>query len=393
MAIVLRFQPFIKQNTIILNNLIKYQMKNLLALLSLIIILLSGCIFNQNKESKETTEIQADTSILYPQEKHLKNIKQLTFGGDNAEAYFSFDNKMITFQVTNEAWDLECDQIFYTPLEESNMGEVMPQMISTGQGRTTCSYFMPGNKSILYASTHEWNINCPPVPEPRADGKYVWPIYEGFDIYVADLEGNIINKLTNHPGYDAEATVSPNGDKIVFTSIRSGDLELYTMDIDGSNIKQVTSELGYDGGAFFSPDGSKLVFRSSRPKTEEDIKIYKDLLAEGLVMPTNMEIYVCNVDGTELQQVTDLGKANWAPFFHPSGEKILFSSNHASERGYQFNLYMINLDGSELEQITFDPVFDAFPMFSFDGKKLIFSSNRNNGGTRDTNLFIADWVE
>jgi len=168
---------------------------------------------------------------------------------------------------------------------------------------------------------------------------------------------------------------------------------LYTMDIDGSNVKQVTHELGYDGGAFFSPDGSKLVFRSSRPKTEEEIKEYKDLLADGLVMPTNMEIYVCNVDGSELKQITNLGKANWAPFFHPSGEKILFSSNHASERGYQFNLYMINLDGTGLEQITFDPVFDAFPMFSFDGKKLIFSSNRNNGGTRDTNLFLADWIE
>jgi Tol biopolymer transport system component len=165
------------------------------------------------------------------------------------------------------------------------------------------------------------------------------------------------------------------------------------MKTDGSDVRQVTFGLGYDGGAFFSPDGTKLVFRSSRPKTEEEIKVYKDLLEKGLVMPTNMEIYVCNVDGSDLRQVTDLGKANWAPFFHPSGEKILFSSNHASERGYQFNLYMINIDGTGLEQITFDPVFDAFPMFSFDGKKLIFSSNRNNGGTRDTNLFIADWVE
>lgn len=335
---------------------------------------------------------QPDT-LRYPQETHLKNLCQLTFGGDNAEAYFSFDNTMVTFQVTNPKWGFECDQICCSPIEGSSMDITKPQMVSTGLGRTTCSYFMPGNKAILYASTHGGNPGCPPVPERRADGKYVWAIYPDYDIYVADLQGNIIDTLTNTPGYDAEATVSPNGDRIVFTSLRSGDLELYTMNLDGSDVKQVTHELGYDGGAFFSPDGSMLVFRASRPQTVEDIKVYKDLLTEGLVMPTNMEIYVCNVDGSGLRQVTSLGKANWAPFFHPSGKKIIFSSNHASERGFQFNLYMINLDGTGLEQITFDPVFDAFPMFSFDGKKLIFSSNRNNKGTRDTNLFIAEWVD
>lgn len=372
------------------------KMKKIL-LLILVIPFFSFGLTGSDKSSKphkhSVKDSQPDTTVHYPQEKHLKNIRQLTYGGDNAEAYFSFDDRMITFQTNNPLWGFECDQICYTVLEESNMNEEIPQMISTGQGRTTCSYFMPGDTTILYASTHEWNINCPPPPAPRDDGKYVWPIYEGFDIYVADLNGKIVNKLTNYPGYDAEATVSPEGDKIVFTSIRSGDLELYTMDIDGSNVKQITYELGYDGGAFFSPDGSKIVFRSSRPKTDEEIRIYRELLKERLVMPTNMEIYVCNADGSDLKQVTDLGKANWAPFFHPSGEKIIFSSNHASSRGYQFNLYLINLDGTGLEQITFDPVFDAFPMFSFDGKKLIFSSNRNNGGTRDTNLFIADWVE
>ena len=185
--------------------------------------------------------------------------------------------------------------------------------------------------------------------------------------------------------------MSPKGDRIVFTSTRTGDLELFTMAADGSDVKQVTNELGYDGGAFFSPDGKKLIFRSSRPKTEAEIKEYKDLLAVGLVQPTNMELYVCNVDGSELRKITDLGSANWAPFFHPSGEKVIFSSNHVSKRS--FNLYMINLDGSGLEQITYDTVFDAFPMFSPDGKKIVFSSNRNNNGTRDTNLFVADWVD
>ena len=334
-----------------------------------------------------------DTTKHYPQEKHLINVKQLTFGGDNAEAYFSFDNSMIVFQAKNPAWNAPCDQIYVFPFDDGNMENEIPQLISEGLGRTTCAYFMPGNKTVLYASTRSGGDACPPDPERREDGKYVWPIYADFDIYIADLKGNITDTLISGPGYDAEATISPMGDKIVFTSIRTGDLELYTCDINGSNVKQITSELGYDGGAFFSPDGTKLVFRSSRPTTDEDIKEYKDLLKEGLVKPTNMEIYVCNVDGSDLTKVTDLGNANWAPFFHPSQEKIIFSSNHASKGGYSFNLYMINVDGTGLEQITYDKVFAAFPMFSYDGKKLIFSSNRNNGGTRNTNLFIAEWVD
>ena len=195
------------------------------------------------------------------------------------------------------------------------------------------------------------------------------------------------------PGYDAEGVLSPKGDKILFTSDRTGDLELWTMNLDGSGLRQITNELGYDGGAFFSPDGSKIVFRASRPKTEAEIKEYKDLLKEGLVAPTNMEIYTCNADGSDLRQVTKLGKANWAPFYHPSGKKIIFSSNHHSTRGYDFQLYMINEDGTGLEQITSESIFNSFPMFSPDGKKLVFSSNRNNGGTRDTNVFVADWVD
>ncbi len=346
----------------------------------------------RNGQKKESYDKDVDT-LRYPQEKHLASLRQLTFGGDNAEAYFSFDDTRITFQSNNPAWQLECDQIFTVELATSDMANQLPKMISTGMGRTTCSYFMPGDTSILFASTHAGDHSCPHVPPPRPDHKYVWPIYDDYDIYVSDLKGNIIDTLTHEPGYDAEATVSPKGDKIVFTSLRSGDLELYTMNLDGSDVRQITDELGYDGGAFFSQDGSMLVFRASRPKTEEDIKVYKDLLAEGQVMPTNMEIFVCNADGSDLRQVTSLGKANWAPYFHPSMKKIIFSSNHASERGYQFNLYMISLDGTGLEQITYDGVFDAFPMFSFDGKKLIFSSNRNNGGTRATNLFIADWVD
>lgn len=331
-------------------------------------------------------------SVNAQTEKHLKNIKQLTFGGDNAEAYFSRSGKQISFQSNYAEWGLQCDQIFMMDLQkEVKDSAAKPQLISTGKGRTTCSYFMPDGKHILYASTHASNDSCPPVPHIK--GKYIWPIYNTFDIYVADLKGKIVKQLTNNPGYDAEATVSPKGDKIVFTSTRSGDIELWVMDINGKNPKQITNELGYDGGAFFSPDGKKLIFRASRPKTEDEIKEYKELLAQGLVAPTNMELFVCDADGKNLQQVTKLGKANWAPFFHPSGKKVIFSSNHHSQKGYDFQLYMINLDGTGLEQITYESLFNAFPMFSPDGKKLIWSSNRKNGGTRDTNLFLAEWEE
>lgn len=341
-----------------------------------------------------STLSKAQENLRYPEEKHFSNLRQLTFGGDNAEAYWSFDSKMVSFQSNNKKWGLSCDQIFYMPVEGINLSDGhMPTMISTGKGRTTCAFFMPNGKSILYASTHLGGDACPPEPERRPGGKYLWPIYDTYDIFLADLNGKMIKQLTNSPGYDAEATVSPKRDKIVFTSTRNGDLDLYVMNIDGTNVKQITNELGYDGGAFFSPDGKKIVFRASRFNTEEEKQEYRDNLAKGLVAPTAMEIFVCNVDGSGLKQVTRLGKANWAPFYHPDGKRIIFSSNHKGTRGFEFNLFMINEDGTGLEQITYDKVFDSFAMFSPDGKKLIFSSNRNNQGTRDTNLFVADWVD
>lgn len=327
------------------------------------------------------------------QESHLNNISKLTFGGDNAEAYFSPDGSKLTMQITNTAIGAECDQIYMLDLNDDNFTTDDLKLISTGKGRTTCSFFMPDGKHIIYASTHEADEACPPKPAPRADGKYVWPVYSGFDIYIADLEGNIVRKLTDEPGYDAEAVVSPDGKKIAFTSTRSGDLEIYLMDIDGSNIKQITSGLGYDGGAFFSHDSKKLVFRSSRPKTDKEKAEYKALLANELVTPTEMEIYTVNIDGSNLKKVTNLGKANWAPYFHPSDQKIIFSSNHHSTRGYDFQLYMMDIDGNNIEQLTYESEFNAFPMFSPDGKKLVYSSNRMQDKKRETNVFIADWVE
>ena len=358
-------------------------------------LLLVGCS-DSGSDSDGYSGATKKSVLHYDEEGHLANIRQITNGGDNAEAYWNSGNDAVVFQATNPAWGDNCDQIYTISIDrgsEDLMVTEKPQLISTGLGRTTCSYFMPGDSTIIYASTHLGGEACPPKPEKREDGKYVWPVYESFDIFVADLDGNIISQLTDEPGYDAEPTLSPKGDKIVFTSTRSGDLELYSMNIDGSEVTQITHELGYDGGAFFSADGEKLIFRSSRPKSEEEIADYKALLEQGLVTPTEMELYICNADGSDLRQLTDLGKANWAPFFHPSGEKVIFSSNHATEKGFPFNLYVINVDGSGLEQVTHDGVFDAFPMFTSDGKHLIFSSNRNNGGGHDTNLFLAEWVD
>lgn len=365
-------------------------------ILSLACLLIS-CKNEPKKESDEaitsTEEVAelSDNSLIFPGEDHFKSLRQVTFGGDNAEAYWSPDGSQLIFQSNYSEWGLECDQMFIMDADES-FEDSMPKMVSTGKGRTTCGYFMPDGKHILYSSTHLEDDACPPVPE-KEPGRYVWPLYDGYEIFVADLEGNIVSQLTDTVGYNAEATISPQGDKIVFTSTRTGDLELFTMDIDGSNVKQITNNVGYDGGAFFSPDGSKLVFRAHHLEEKDEIDHYQGLLNEGLIEPSKMEIFVCNADGSDMRQVTDLGQANWAPFFHPSGEKIIFSSNYESERGFPFHIYMIDIDGSNLTRVTNSDTFDSFPMFSTDGKYLVFSSNRNNGGGNDTNVFIAEWQE
>lgn len=317
-------------------------------------------------------------------EKHLTNIRMLTNGGENAEAYLSFDENKLIFQATVNA--LECDQIFTMNLDGSNK-----KMVSTGKGRTTCAYYLPGDDRIVYASTHLADDNCPPPPD-RSKG-YVWKLYDSFDIFSANADGSDVVRLTDSDGYDAEATVSPMGDKIVFTSTRDGDPELYVMDIDGSNQTRLTFEKGYDGGAFFSLDGSKIVFRASRPKTEEELADYEDLAKNGMFRPSILEIYIMNSDGTDIQQITNFGKASFAPFFHPDGKRIIFSSNVNSERGRNFDLYTINIDGTGFEQITFNETFDGFPMFTRDGKQLVFCSNRFNSKEGDTNVFIADWVD
>ena len=326
------------------------------------------------------------------QESHLQNIQQLTFGGDNAEAYFSPDGSKLVMQVTNPEIGAECDQIYILELNKDNYSTSDLQLVSTGKGRTTCAFFMPDGEHIIYASTHAADDACPPKPAPRADGKYVWPIYDSFDIYKANLKGEIVEQYTNTPGYDAEAVVSPDGKYIAFTSTRNGDLDIYLMDIDGTNVRQITDGLGYDGGAFFTHDSKQLIFRSSRPQTAEDIAEYKQLLKENLVTPTEMELYMVNIDGSNLRKITDLGKANWSPYMHPTDDRIIFSSNHHSTRGYDFQLYSVDTTGKNVEQITYQSQFNAFPMFSPDGKKIAFSSNRGIAKDRETNVFIADWL-
>lgn len=356
------------------------------------VIVISLISFKNNSASKDNSTIYNDT-IVFDGEQHFANVQQLTFGGDNAEAYFSFDGKYIVYQRTDPKAGIMCDQIWMgkVPLPGEKFES---KLVSTGTGRTTCAYFYPDGKHIVYGSTHLGSTDCPPVPDRTKHGnKYIWPIYESFDIFKADLNGKIVKQLTKTKGYDAEATISPKGDKMVFTSMRDGDLELYTMNLNGKNVKRITNALGYDGGAWFSPDGTKILWRASRPKSPEEIKEYKELLAQNLVAPTHMEVWMANADGSNAKQITFLKQANWAPNFTPNGQHIIFCSNHEYKRGFPFNMYKVDLDGRNMEKISRDKGFDAFPMFSPDGKKLIFSSNRNNEGTRDTNIFIADWVE
>lgn len=332
-------------------------------------------------------------SIHFGYEKHFANVQQLTFGGDNAEAYFSFDGQWIIFQRTDIKDGILCDQMYIGKVPAK--GEKFEAYkVSTGAGRTTCGAFLKDGKHIVYASTHLGSDSCPPVPDRKKYGnKYIWPLYESYDIFMADLHGQIVKQLTTSKGYDAEATISPDGKKMIYTSTKEGDIDLYIMDLKTGKEKKITNTLGYDGGAWFSPDGKKIIWRASRPRTEAEIKEYKELLAENLVAPTNMEVFIADADGKNSKQVTALGNANWAPAYLPDSKKIIFASNHQSKRGFPFNLFLINEDGSGLEKISAEKSFDAFPMFSPDGKKIVFCSNRNNGGTRDTNIFIADWVE
>ena len=318
-----------------------------------------------------------------PESKHLANLRQLTHGGQNAEAYWAPDGKRIIFQSTRD--NLQCDQIFVMNADGTNQ-----HMVSTGKGRTTCGYFLKDNKHIVYASTLEAGDSCPTPPD-RSKG-YLWGVFPGYDIYLATDEGKIVKKLTDAPGYDAEATVNFKTGKILYTSLSSGDLELWTMKPDGSGKKQITKREGYDGGAFFSRDGKKIVWRATDPDNPKVMERYKELLKQNLTEPMKMELFIANADGSNVTQLTKFGCASFAPSFTPDGKKIIFSSNKHDCDRRKFELFMMNLDGSGLEQVTNFGGFTSFPEFSPDGKTLVLATDHDAKQRYEFNIFVADWV-
>lgn len=361
----------------------------MLTLVALSVVAVSGCASEGDDTPPEATGPAANLAgegvqLAYAGETHLANVRQLTAGGENAEAYWAFDGSKLIYQARKPG--AECDQIFVLDPRTAET-----HMVSTGEGRTTCSYFYPGGDQILYSSTHHHDASCPPNPDFSMG--YVWPVYDSYDVFVSNVDGSNLRQLTTTDGYDAEATISPVGDRIVFTSVRDGDLDLYSMNLDGSDVVRLTDRLGYDGGAFYSPDGSKIIWRAHYPEAGPEADDYVRLLRQGLLRPGELEIWVMDADGSNKRQVTNVGGANFAPYWHPNGEKILFSSNHHDPAGRDFEIYMIDLDGTGLERITHSEGFDGFPVFSPDGRYLVFGSNRNNQGTSDTNVFIAEWVE
>ena len=336
-------------------------------------------------EASFRTGAEPADQLIHENESHFAGLRQLTFGGQNAEAYWSMDDEWVMFQATPR--EAGCDQQFTMRADGSGLS-----LVSTGAGRTTCGYFFPGNDRILYGSTHLGGEECP--PEADMSQGYVWALYQEYDIFVAGADGSNLERLTDAPGYDAEGTMSRDGEWIVFTSARDGDLEVYKMRTDGTELTRLTDTPGYDGGPFFSYDGSKIVYRASHPEGDE-LADYQRLLAQGLIRPAQLDIFVMDADGSNKRQLTDNGHANFGPYFFPDGERIIFSSNMDAESPQvpDFDLYAINADGTGLERVTYAGDFDGFPMFNSDGTQLIFASNRGNELPRETNLFIADWAD
>ena len=337
---------------------------------------------NQLLSGPTGTPSESD-SLLKKNENRLFNIHQLTYSGENAEAYFSMDGESLVFQ--SHDGDTLCDQIYIMDISTKER-----RMVSTGEGVTTCAFFeYPDCKNIIYSSTHHGNKNCPKKPD--FSNGYVWKLHDHYDIFHCSIDGKNLTQLTKSKGYDAEATVAFNGSKIIYTSIMGGDLDIWSMNLDGTEKSQLTNRLGYDGGAFFNRQATKIVWRAYYPQTPEEIAEYKNLLFRNEIRPMALQVWVMDSDGSNKIQVTRNKAANFGPYFFPDGDRIIFSSNLHDSKGRDFDLYAINLDGSGLERITFFNGFDGFPMFSPDGKYLVFSSNRNQKKRGDTNLFIAEW--
>ena len=368
-------------------------MKKISGLFSIFIwALICGATWSQQPQKPASPGLAAGGPVIQgtpedphrdPREIHLRNIRQITSGGTNAEAYFSPDGNRLIFQSTREPY--KCDQMFVMNIDGSDA-----RLVSTGNGKTTCGYFFKDGKRILYSSTLLSSSECPPHPDYSKG--YVWGVYSAFQIFAANDAGEIVKQLTVGPAYNAEATLSTDGKKIVFTSSRDGDLEIYTMNVDGSSEKRLTQILGYDGGPFFSHDGKWIVYRANHPTAPEEVARYKELLARELVEPMKMDLYVMRSDGTEQKQITRLGGASFAPSFYPDDQRIIFASNYENPGTSQFELYSISREGGAPERMTHVGGFNSFPMFSPDGKKLVFASNRNAKQPREINVFVADWI-
>lgn len=316
-----------------------------------------------------------------PGETHFSSIRQVTFGGENAEAYFSKDGQWLTFQSTREG--NACDQQYVMRSDGTDL-----KRVSNGRGKTTCGWFLPDGQRLFFASSHAHDSTCPPRPDPSKG--YVWGL-DRFDIYTVNRDGSGLRRLTNYDVYTAEGVLSPDGRRIVFTSLKDGDLDIYSMNVDGTNVRRLTTTPGYDGGPWWSPDGTKIVYRAWHPPDSAGLADYRGLLAQRMVRPSRMELWVMNADGSDQRQITNLGGANFGPSWTPDGRRIVFSSNYKNPRSRNFELYLVNLDGSGLEQITSHEEFDGFPMFSPDGRRIVWASNRGNSKPGETNLFIADW--
>ena len=352
-----------------------------------VITLFIGMVVLKNNQEKLLDKLSppANDVLSFPGEVHFKNIRQLTFSGENAEAYFSSDGRRLIFQAHDG--DELCDQIYIMDIESGKT-----KLASTGDGVTTCSYFQyPHNDKIIYSSTQHYTRSCPPPPDFSKG--YVWKLHPEFDIFRSNPDGMKIEQLTDTWGYDAEATCAENGSKIVYTSLSSGDLEVWTMNRDGSGKLQLTNRLGYDGGAFFSHDGTKIVWRAYYPETEEEILKYNQLLKQNSIRPMSLQIRIMTSDGYNQTQITDNEGANFAPFFFLNDKRIIFCSNMENPKGRNFDLWAVDVDGGNLEQITFFEEFDGFPIFSPDGKLLVFASNRNQVKQGDTNIFICEWLD
>lgn len=354
----------------------------------LLFVALCSLIFAAEPPHGSGAPTPTTAPLWYDGESHVQNVKQLTFGGENAEAYFSADGKWLVYQATRDSF--HCDQIFTRNLEDNS-----EHLVSTGAGATTCSFFVPGTDELVFCSTHEHGAECPIKPD-RSLG-YVWGLFE-FDVYKCKRDGSDLKKLTTAAGYDAEAAVSPDGKEVVFTSGRDGDLELYKMNIDGTNQTRLTHTIGYDGGPFFTPDGKNIVYRAFHPKTAEEYTKWKSLWANQAVSPVRLELWLMDTDGNNQRQITNLNSASFCPYMHPNGEWIIFTTNWADSLGNKrmpnFDLFRVHPDGSNLERVTYGPTFDGFPMWSYDGKKLVWASNRGESKSMgNTNIFIADWIE